>query len=96
MRYLTEFNWMLPDGRMSGWTTPEAAIAEDLDAVAALIDAHADEDADRIRVTEIGTGLDATAEALNHFGHLILRRTDVWPWWLSDICPEWAKTEEAA
>ena len=103
-RYLTEFRWMTPSTKLSNWTTPERAVPESLDDVAALISEFEDAeayghlavtDAGTIRVTEIGTGADVTAEALNHFGHLMLNRSDVWPWWLSDICPEWARVEAA-
>lgn len=104
MRYLTEFRFSLGGGKMTAWETGQAKTPESLDDVADVIafcfddvigDTMTGAPSDVIRVTEIGTGTDVTAEALNHFGHVVLARTDVWPWWLEDICPEWAKAEAA-
>lgn len=104
MRYLTEFRWSLPGGGLTDWRTGDAKTPESLDEVAHAIAECSEVElfgvmntapTDVIRVTEIGTGHDATAEALNHFGHHALKATDVWPWWLSDICPEWAQAEAA-
>ena len=104
MRYLTEFRFLLPGGRLGDWTTGQAKTPESLEEVADVIGECSDVElfgrqcgkpSEVIRVTEVGTGADATAEALLHFGHRQLERTDVWPWWMSDICPEWARVEAA-
>ena len=103
-RYLTEFRFMLPTGRLGDWQTGETKTPESLDEVAHAIAACSEVEltahmsgapSDVIRVTEVGTGADVTAEALNHFGRHELKATDVWPWWLGDICPEWAELEAA-
>lgn len=103
-RYLTEFRWSLPNGRLSDWQTGDCKTPESLDDVSGAIAECSEVElrghlvgapTDVIRVIEIGTGADVTAEALNHHGHRSLALTDAWPWWLEDICPEWAKTEAA-
>ncbi len=100
--FIVSFRWMpvihaARCGRLD-WKTPEWLAPHSLRDVAEIIGEFNEEAAEHIRVIcadlETGTARDVTEDALLFYATAEFNRTDVWPWWLQHIAPEYVMAAE--